>query len=94
MIPVTSDLMESVAFDVQYHARRTGTIWTGTHGEMTNSDLHGAKDPTRWMLRPHQGAETGQSLIRGFSPERKRTFHQRHSGRTRPRGNDPFSVER
>jgi hypothetical protein len=93
MIPVTDEPMEGVAFDVQDHARRTGTIWTGTHGEMTSSDLHGAEEPTRWMLRPHQGAETAQSLIKGFSPERKRTFHQRHFGRTRPRENDPFSVE-
>ena len=94
MIPVTNEPMEGVAFDVQDHARRTGTICTRTHGEMTNSDLHGAEEPTRWMLRPHQGAETGQSLIRGFATERKRRFHQRHSGRTRPRGNNPFSVER
>jgi hypothetical protein len=94
MIPVTDEPMEGVAFDVQDHARRTGTIWTGTHGEMTSSDLHGAEDPTRWMLRPHQGVETGWRWIRAFAPKRKRTFHQRHSGRTRPRGNDPFSVER
>ena len=93
MIPVTDDPMEGVAFDVQDHARRTSTIWTGTHGEMTSSDLHGAAEPTRWTLRPHQGAETEQNLIRGFAPERKRTFHQRHFGRTRPRGNDPFSVK-
>jgi hypothetical protein len=37
---------------------------------------------------------TGQSLTRGFAPERKRTFPQRHLDRTRPRGDDPFSVER
>jgi hypothetical protein len=55
MIPVTDEPMEGVAFDVQDHARWTGTIWTGTHGEMTSSDLHGAEEPTRWMLRPHQG---------------------------------------
>jgi hypothetical protein len=94
MILVTDEPMEGVAFDVQDHARRTGTTWTGTHGEMTSSGLHGAEEPTRWMLRPHQGAKTGHSLIRGFAPERKRTFNQRHSGRIRPRGNDPFSVER
>jgi hypothetical protein len=40
------------------------------------------------------GGRDRTELIRGFAPERKRTFHQRHSGRTRPRGNDPFSVER
>jgi hypothetical protein len=94
MIPVTDEPMEGIAFDVQDHARRTGTIWTGTHGEMTSSDLHGAEEPTRWMLRPHQGVETGWRWIRDFAPKRKRTFHQRHSGRTRPGGNDPFSVER
>jgi hypothetical protein len=66
MIPVTDEPMEGVAFDVQDHARRTGNIWTGTHGEMISSDLHGAEEPTRWMLRPHQGAETGQILIRGL----------------------------
>jgi hypothetical protein len=36
--------------------------WTGAHGEMISSDLHGAEEPTRWMLRPRQGAETGQSV--------------------------------
>jgi hypothetical protein len=65
--------MEGVDFDVQDHARRTGTIWTGTHGEMISSDLHGAEEPTRWMLRPHQGAETGRWLIR--------VLHRRRRGR-------------
>jgi hypothetical protein len=74
MIPVTDEPMEGVAFDVQDHARRTGTIWTGTHGEMTSSDLHGAEEPTRWMLRPHQGAETGWRWIRAL--------HQRRRGRS------------
>ena len=60
MIPVTGDPMEGVAFDVQDHARRTGAIWIGKHGEMINSDLHGAEEPIKWMLRPHQGVETGQ----------------------------------
>jgi hypothetical protein len=31
---------------------------------------------------------------RGFAPEKKRTFHQRHFGKAQPRGNDPFSMER
>ena len=42
MIPVTDEPMEGVAFDVQDHAWQISTIWTGTHGEMTSSDLHGA----------------------------------------------------
>jgi hypothetical protein len=54
MIPVTDEPMEGVAFDVQDHVRRTCTIWTGTHGEIS-SDLHGAEEPTRWMLRPPLG---------------------------------------
>jgi hypothetical protein len=62
MIPVTYEPMEGVSVDVQDHARRTGTTWIGTHGEMISSDLHGAKEPTRWMLRPQQGAEKGQSV--------------------------------
>jgi hypothetical protein len=46
MIPVTNEPMEGVVFDVQDHALRTGTIWTGTHGEMISSDLHGVKSPS------------------------------------------------
>jgi hypothetical protein len=94
MIPVIDEPMEGVAFDVQDHARRTGTIWTGTHGEMISSEHHGAEEPTRWRLRPHQGAETGQRLIRYFAPKKKRMFHQRHSNTVGPRGIDPFSVGR
>jgi hypothetical protein len=71
MIPVTDEPMEGVAFDVQDHAQRTGTIWTDTHGEMINSDLHGAEEPTKWMLRPHQGVETGQRMIRDFVTRRR-----------------------
>jgi hypothetical protein len=74
MIPVTDEPMEGVAFDVQDHTRRTGTIWTGTHGEMISSDLHGAEEPIRWMLRPHHGAETRQRWIS--------VLHQRRRGRS------------
>ena len=54
MIPVTNEPMEGEVFDVQDHARRTGTIWTDTHGEMISSDLHGAEEPIRWLLKPCQ----------------------------------------
>jgi hypothetical protein len=94
LIPMTDESMEGVAFYVQDHARRTGTIWTGTHGDMISSDLHEDEEPTRWILRPHQGAETGQRLIRDFALENKKTFHQRHPDTTGPRGIDPFSVGR
>jgi hypothetical protein len=65
--------------------------WTGTHGEMISSDLHGAEEPTRWMLRPQQGAETGQ---RGLHRRRGGRSLQRHPGRALPRGVVPSSVER
>ena len=67
MIPVTYHPMEGVVVDVQDHARQTGT-----NGEMISSDLHGAEEPTRWMLRPQQGAETrhrGLHRRRGCSTE-------------------------
>jgi hypothetical protein len=86
MIPVTNEPMEGIAFDVQDHAQRTSTIWNGTHGEMISSDLHGAEEPTRWMLRPHQGARDRTMVDQGFALEKKRTFHQRHFGRAQPRG--------
>jgi hypothetical protein len=94
MIPVTNEPMEGVVFDVQDYARQKGTIWTDTHGEMISSDLHGIEEPIRWLLRPHWGGRDRTVFVRGFAPEKKRTFHQRHFGRARPRGNDPFSVER
>jgi hypothetical protein len=58
MIPVTYEPMEGVVVDVQDHARRIGI-----HGEMISSDLHGAEEPTRWMLRPHEGAQTGHRAL-------------------------------
>ena len=54
MIPVTYEPMEGATVDVQDHAR-----WIGTHGDMISSDIHGVEEPIGWMLRPHQGAETG-----------------------------------
>jgi hypothetical protein len=72
MIPMTDEPIEDIAFYVQDHARQTGTIWTGTHGEMINSYLHGDEEPIKWMMGPHQGAKTRQIWIRGFSPEKKR----------------------
>jgi hypothetical protein len=50
MISRTDEPMEGVVFDVQDHARRTGTRGYGAHGEMISSDLHGAEEPIRWLL--------------------------------------------
>jgi hypothetical protein len=55
MISRTNEPMEGEVFDVQDHTRRTGTRWTDTHGERISSDLHGAEEPIRWLLGPHQG---------------------------------------
>jgi hypothetical protein len=41
MIPVTYEPMEGVSVDVQDH-----TWWTGTHGEMISSNLHGVEIPS------------------------------------------------
>jgi hypothetical protein len=75
LIPMTDEPMEGVDFDVQDLARRTGTIWTGTHGEMISSDLHEAEEPTRWMLRPHQGVETGQEMDQGLCTGEEEDVH-------------------
>jgi hypothetical protein len=66
MIPVTDEPMEGVAFDVQDHARWTGTILDRTHGEMISLDLHGAEEPIRWMLRPHQGGRDRIEMDQGL----------------------------
>jgi hypothetical protein len=73
MIPVTNEPMEGVVFDVQDHARRAGTIWTGTHGEMISSDLHGDEECIRWLLRPIRGAGIGWCLTK--------VLHRRRRGR-------------
>jgi hypothetical protein len=59
MIPVTYEPMEGVVVDVQIMPDRQVPCWTGTHGEMISSDLHGAEEPTKWMFKPQQGAQTG-----------------------------------
>jgi len=55
MIFLTNEPMEGEFFDVQDHVRRTGTSWTGTHGEMISSNLHGDEEPIRWFLGPYRG---------------------------------------
>ena len=89
MTPVTNEPMEGVAFNVQDHTRRTGTIWTGKHGEMIRSDLHGADQMDG---ETSSGSRDRTVVDQGFTPEKKRMFHQRHFGRARPRGIDPLLV--
>jgi hypothetical protein len=45
MIPRTNEPMEGEVFDMQDHARRTGTKWTGTHGENLVRTSMGLKNP-------------------------------------------------
>ena len=71
MIPVTNEPMEGEVFDVQDHARRTGTSWTGTHGEIISSDLHGAEEPIRWFLGPIRGKDR-TVIDRAFAHEKKK----------------------
>ena len=93
MIPVTNEPTEGKVFDVQDHTRRIGTIWIGTHGEMINSDLHGAEEPTRWMLRSIRGQRQDK--------DGSGALHRRRRGRSVKgtptqldlRGVEPFSVE-
>jgi hypothetical protein len=75
MIPRINEPMEGEVFDVQDHARRTGTKWTSTHGEMISSDPHGAEEPIRWLLRPHQGQRQDNDLVKLLHERRRRMFH-------------------
>jgi hypothetical protein len=86
MIPRTNEPMEGEVFDVQDHARRTGTKWTGTHGEMISSDLHGAEEPIRWLLDLIRGRD--RTVIgRAFAREKKKDiFIQDALAEPSPRG--------
>jgi hypothetical protein len=55
MIPMINEPMEGEVFYVHDHARRRGTSWTGTHGEMISSNLHGAEKPIKGLLGLHRG---------------------------------------
>ena len=94
MIPRTNEPMEGEVFDVQDHTRRRGTRWTGTHGEMISSDLHGAEEPIRWLLGPHQGQRQDSDWSILCTREEEGHFHPRHLGWAQPLGVDPLQVER
>jgi hypothetical protein len=64
--------------------------WTGIDGETISSDFHGAEEATRWMLRPQQGAETGQRVCTGEEED----VPQRQPGRALSRGVVPSPLER
>jgi hypothetical protein len=56
--------------------------WTGTHGGMISSDLHGAESPQMDVVTPARGKETSETCTR----KKEGRFPWRHSGRPRPRG--------
>jgi len=62
--------------------------WTGTHGDMISSDLHGAEEPIRWLLDGRDRTTLWWATAR----EGRRTFHPGHFGRARPRGNHPLQM--
>jgi hypothetical protein len=45
--------------------------WTGTHGEMISLDLHGAEEPIRWLLGPHQGQRQDSDMMSLCTREEK-----------------------
>ena len=78
MISRTNEPVEGVVFDVQDHARRTGTRGSGAHGEMISLDLHGAEEPIRGLL----GWQRQDRVVASPCTEKKkdaliRTFWQR-----------------
>jgi hypothetical protein len=56
------------------------TSWTGTHGEMISSDLHGDEEPIRWLLGPRQGQIHDNDWMSPLDMRRRRTFHPGHFG--------------
>jgi hypothetical protein len=66
MIPVTDEPMEGVALMCKTMPDEQVLFWTSTHGEMISSDLHGAEEPIKWMLRPHQGGRDKTKMDQGL----------------------------
>jgi len=64
--------------------------WTGTHGEIISSDLHGAESPPDGCWDPNRG----QRQVKGFASGKRRTFHQRQLRRPVPKGVVPFPPRR
>jgi hypothetical protein len=42
--------------------------WTGTHGDMISSDLHGAEEPIRWLM----GWQGKDNVVMSFCTGRKK----------------------
>jgi hypothetical protein len=64
--------------------------WTGTHGDMISSDLHGAEEPIRWFL----GWQRHDNVMMIHCTRRKKDVPPGHLGRARLRGNHPLHMER
>ena len=63
--------------------------WTGTHGDMISSDLHGAEEPIRWLL----GWQRQDNVMMSLCTRRQKDVQPGHFGRARPRGNHPLQME-
>jgi hypothetical protein len=57
---------------------------------MISSDLHGAEEPTRWLL----GWQGQDNIMMSHCTRRKKDVPPEHFGRARPRGNHPLQMER
>jgi hypothetical protein len=56
--------------------------WTGTHGGMISSDLHGAESPQMDVVTLARGKKTSEICTR----KKEGRCPWRHPGRPRPRG--------
>jgi hypothetical protein len=65
MIPVTDEPTEGVALMCRTMPDEQ-VPFGPVHMEMISSDLHGAEEPIRWMLRPHQGGRDRTEMDQGL----------------------------
>jgi hypothetical protein len=63
--------------------------WTGTHGGMISSDLHGDEIPQMDDVTQARGKKTSETYTR----KKEGRFPWRHFGRPRPRGIFLFHLD-
>jgi hypothetical protein len=63
--------------------------WTGTHGAMTSSVLHGAESPEMDVVTLAKGKNTSETCTR----KKEECFPWRHPSKPRPRGIMLFHLD-
>ena len=89
MIPRTNEPMEGIVFDVQDHAR-----WTGTSG-LVHMGIWLART-SMGLKSPSDGCWDGRdrtTLWWATAREGRRTFHPGYFGKAWPRGDHPLHIE-